>query len=62
MGSVAVGRKFFFESVKARLSLWDKRRDIIQCAEGYLLRESPASYRLHFEAENEDIAHKNSVF
>ena len=60
--SVAVGRKSFFESVKARLGFWAKGRDIIQSTEGYQLRESPASYKLLFEAENADIAPENIVF
>jgi hypothetical protein len=62
MGSVAVESKSIIESVKARLSLWAKRRDIIQSAEGYQLRENPASYKLFFEAENEDIVPENTVF
>jgi hypothetical protein len=48
--------------VKARLGIWAKGRDIIQSAEGYQLRESLASYKLIFEAGNEDIATKNTVF
>ena len=39
-----------------------KGRDFIQSGEGYQLWERPASYKLLFEAENEDIAPKNSVF
>ena len=61
-GSVAVGSKSFIESVKASLGFRAKGRNIIQSGEGYQLRESPASYKLLFEAENEDIAPENTVF
>jgi len=56
-GSVAVGSKSFIESVKASLGFRAKGRDVIESGEGYQLRESPASYKVFFEAENEDIAH-----
>ena len=61
-GSVAVGSKSFIESVKASLDFRAKRRDIINSYEGCQLRESPASYKLLLEAENEDIASENTVF
>jgi hypothetical protein len=37
-------------------------RIVIQSGEGYQLRESPAPYKVLFEAENEDIDLENSVF
>ena len=61
-GSVAVGSKPFIELAQASLGFRAKGRDIIQSGEGYQLRESPASYKLLFEAENEDIAPGNTVF
>ena len=61
-GSVAVGSKSFIESAKANLGFRAKGRDIMQSGEGYQLRESPASYKLLFAAENEDIAPENTVF
>ena len=59
-GSIAVGSKFFIESVKANLGFRAKGRDVIESAEGYQLRESPAPYKVLFEAENEDIDLKNT--
>jgi hypothetical protein len=38
-----------------------KGRDVIQSGEGYQLRESPATYKALFEAENEDIDPENTV-
>jgi len=61
-GSVAVGSKSFILSVKASLSFRAKGHDVIQIGEGYQLRESPAPYKVLFEAENEDIDLENSVF
>jgi len=61
-GSVAVGSKSFIESVKAGLGFRAKGRDVIQSGEGYQLRESPAPYKVLFEAENEDIDLENTVF
>jgi hypothetical protein len=57
-----VGSKLFIESVKARLGFRAKERDVIQSGEGYQLRESPAPYKVLFEAENEDIDPENIVF
>ena len=39
-----------------------KGRDVIESAEGYQLRESPASYKALFDAENEDIDFENTYF
>ena len=39
-----------------------KGRDVIESGEGYQQRESPASYKVLFEAENEDIDLENTVF
>jgi len=61
-GSVAVGSKSFIESVRESLGFRVKGRDVIQSGEGYQLRESPAPYKVLFEAENEDIDHENTVF
>ena len=61
-GRAAVGSKSFIESVKASLGFRAKGRDVIQSVEGYQLRESPAPYKVLFEAENEDIAPVNTVF
>jgi putative transposase len=61
-GSVAVGSKFFIESVKAVLGFRTRGRNVIESGEGYQLRESPASYKAFFEAENEDIDLKNTRF
>jgi hypothetical protein len=61
-GSVAVGSKSFIESVKASLSFRAKGRDVIPSGEGYQLRESPATYKVLFEAEKEDIDPENTVF
>ena len=60
-GSVAVGSKSFIESVKAGLGFRAKGRDVIQSGEGYQLRESPAPYKVLFEAENEDIDLENTI-
>jgi len=46
--SVAVGSKSFIESVKASLGFRAKGRDVIESAEGYQLRKSPASYKALF--------------
>ena len=59
-GSVAVGSKFFIESVKAVLGFRTRGRNVIESGEGYQLGESPASYKVLFEAENEDIDLKNT--
>jgi len=48
-------------SVTASLGFRAKGRDIIQSGEGYQLRESPAPYKVLFEAENEDIDLENTV-
>jgi len=61
-GQVAVGSKSFIESVKASLGFRVKERDVIQSGEGYQLRESPAAYKVLFEAENEDIDPENTLF
>jgi putative transposase len=61
-GSVAVGSKSFIESVKASLGFRARGRDVIESGEGYQLRESPASYKAFFEAENEDIGLENTRF
>jgi hypothetical protein len=61
-GSAAVGSKFFIASVKASLGFGARGRDVIESDEGYQLRESPAPHMAFFEAENEDIAPKNTVF
>ena len=61
-GSVAVGSKSFIESVKTSLGFRAKGRDVIQSGEGYQLRESPAPYKVLFEAENDDIDLENTVF
>jgi hypothetical protein len=60
-GRAAVGSKSFIESVKASLDFRAKRRDFIKSYEGCQLRESPVSYKLLFEAENEDIAPENTI-
>jgi hypothetical protein len=57
-----VGSKSFIESVKTSLGFRAKGRNVIQSGEGYLLRESPAPYKVLFEAENEDIDLENTVF
>ena len=61
-GSVAVGSKSFIESVKASLGFRARGRAVIESGEGYQLRESPASYKAFFEAENEDIGLENTRF
>ena len=61
-GSIAVGSKSFIESVKASLGFRAKGRNVIQSGEGYQLRESPAPYKVLFEAESEDIDPENIVF
>jgi hypothetical protein len=61
-GIVAVGSKFFIESLKASLGFRARGRDIIESDEGYQLKESPAFYMAFFEAKNEDIAPENTVF
>ena len=61
-GRVALGSKHFIESVKASLGFRAKGRDVIESGEGYQLRESPAPYKVLFEAENEDIDPENTVF
>ena len=61
-GSVAVGSKSFIESVKTSLGFRAKGRDVIESGKGYQLRESPASYKAFFEAENEDIGLENTRF
>ena len=61
-GSVAVGSKFFIESVKASLGFQARGRDIIESGEGYQLKDCPASYKAFFEAKNEDIGLKNTRF
>ena len=61
-GSVAVGSKSFILSVKASLSFRAKGRDVIEIAEGYQLRESPAPYKALFEVKNEDIDLENTYF
>jgi len=48
--------------VKASLGFRAKGRDVIESAEGYQLRESPAPYKALFEAENEDIDPENTFF
>ena len=57
-----MGSKFFIESVKASLGFRARGRDVIESGEGYQLRESPASYKAFFEAENEDIGLENTRF
>ncbi len=57
-----MGSKSFIESVKASLGFRAKGRNVIQSGEGYQLRESPAPYKVLFEAENEDIDLENTVF
>ena len=61
-GSVAVGSKPFIESVRESLGFRAKGRDVIKSGEGCQLRESPAPYKVLFEAENEDIDPENTVF
>ena len=61
-GSIAVGNKSFLENVKARLGFRAKRREVINVGEGYLLRESSASYKTLFDVENEDIDLENTLF
>ena len=57
-----MGSKSFIELVKAVLGYRARGRDVIESGEGYQLRESPASYKVFFEAENEDIDLKNTRF
>ncbi len=57
-----MGSKSFIESVKASLGFRARGRDVIESGEGYQLRESPASYKVIFEAENEDIDLENTRF
>jgi hypothetical protein len=61
-GSVVVGNKSFIEKVKASLGFRARGRDVIESGEGYQLRESPASYKAFFEAENGDIGLENTRF
>jgi putative transposase len=56
-GSIAVGIRSFIESVKERLGVRAKGRDVVKIGEDYQLRESPTLYNALFEAENEDIAY-----
>jgi len=46
--------------VKASLGFRARGRAVIESGEGYQLRESPASYKAFFEAENEDIGFENN--
>jgi hypothetical protein len=46
-------------AVSGQEAVW---RNVIQSGEGYQLRESPAPYKVLFEAENEDIDLENTVF
>ena len=47
---------------ESSVGLSGQRRDVIESGEGYQLRESPASYKVLFEAENEDFVPENTVF
>jgi hypothetical protein len=57
-----MGSKSFIESVIASLGFRAKGRDVIQSGEGYRLRQSPALYKVLFEAENVDIDLESTVF
>ena len=57
-----MGSKFFIEAVKAVLGFRARGRHVIESGEGYQLRESAASYKAFFEAENEDMGSKNTRF
>ncbi len=51
-----------FSKDRHRYMQWLSTRIVIQSGDGYQLRESPASYKVLFEAENEDIDLENTVF
>jgi REP element-mobilizing transposase RayT len=59
-GSIAVGSRPFVEKVKALLGFRAKGREVIEGAEGYLVRERPASYNALFGAEKEEIGAENT--
>jgi putative transposase len=60
--SIAVGSVPFVEKVKALLGFRAKGREVIEGSEGFQLREEAADYRALFEAKDDDIGPKHTIF
>jgi putative transposase len=60
--SIAVGSKPFIEKVKMQMGFKAKGRNVIECGEGYHLREEAAPYIALFGAEKDDIGPGNTRF
>jgi hypothetical protein len=58
--SIAVGSQPFVESVKKRLGVRAKGREVIEGVKGYQLREEAESYQSLFEVKNSDIGLENA--
>jgi putative transposase len=60
--SVAVGSASFVEAVKRELGIRAKRRDIAVSGAVFALRESRQPYSAIFDAENEALSPKNTLY
>ena len=60
--SVAVGSRPFVERVKALLGFRARGRKVIEGANGYQVKEGPATYDALFGVKNGDIGPQNAYF
>ena len=60
--SLAVGSETFIDEVQSLLGIKARNRKVVVSGEKHILRETTASYNVHFDTENSCLNTDNRLF